>query len=133
MRVGRGIDQLGVDAEVVARSPNAPFEHIAYAQLAADLLRVDPLVPVRERGIARDYEHILEPRQIGRKILGDPVREIALLSVVTEVCKKAGRRSTGVAQARAANLKWWRTRPPWARRLCLQGAMHRPAQAARYS
>jgi hypothetical protein len=64
MRVGRGIDQLSVDAELIARPPDAPFEDIAHAELAADLLRVDGLVPVGERGIARDHEHILEPRQI---------------------------------------------------------------------
>jgi hypothetical protein len=44
MRVGLGIDQLDVDADLVARSTDAPFEHIADAQLAADLLRVDRLV-----------------------------------------------------------------------------------------
>src|SRR5260370_25993779 len=59
MRVGRGIDQLGVEAELAARSPDAPFEHIAHAELAADLLRIDGLVPVRERGISRNHEHIL--------------------------------------------------------------------------
>ena len=61
MRIGRGTDQLGVDAELVAGPPDAPFEHIAHAQLAANLLRVDGLVPVRERGIPRDHEHIREP------------------------------------------------------------------------
>ena len=43
----------------VARSPDAPFEHIAHPQFAADLLRVDRLVPVGERGIARDHEACL--------------------------------------------------------------------------
>ena len=61
MRVGQGIDQLGVDSNPVARPPDASFEHIAHAQFAADLLRVDRLVPVRERGISRDHEHIREP------------------------------------------------------------------------
>src|SRR6516165_6163688 len=46
MRVGGDIDQLGVDAELVARPPDAPFEHIAHTQLPADLSRVDGLVPV---------------------------------------------------------------------------------------
>jgi hypothetical protein len=87
MRVGRGVDQLGVDAEPVARPPDAPFEHVAHTKLAADLLGVDGLVPIGERGIARDHEHILEPREIGRQILGDPVREILLLPIVAEVCK----------------------------------------------
>ena len=61
MRVGRSIDQLGIDAELVARSPDTPFEHIAHAQLPADLLRVDRLVPIGERGIARDHEHAHDP------------------------------------------------------------------------
>jgi hypothetical protein len=87
MRIGRSIDQLGVDTDLVARSPDAPLEHVAHAQLAADLLRVNRLVPVCECGIARDHEHILEPREIGREVLGDPVREILLLPVVAEVRK----------------------------------------------
>src|SRR5262245_9524824 len=57
MRVGRGINQLGIDADLAARPPDAAFEHIAYTELATDLLRVDGLVPVDERGIARDHEH----------------------------------------------------------------------------
>ena len=85
MRVGLGIDQLGVDADLVARPPDAPFQHIAHAQLAADLLRVDRLVLIGERGIARDHEHIRDPRQIGRQILGDPVGEILLIRVVAEI------------------------------------------------
>jgi hypothetical protein len=64
MRVGLGVDQLRSDAELVARLPNAPFEHIAHAQLAANLLCVDPLVLIAERGIARDYEHVSDARQI---------------------------------------------------------------------
>jgi hypothetical protein len=88
MRIGLGIDQLGTDADLVARPPNASFEHIAHAQLAADLLGIDRFVPVRERGIARDHEHIRESRQISREIFGDPVREILLLPVVAEVRKR---------------------------------------------
>ncbi len=38
MRIGCGIAQLGADAELVARSPAASFEHIAHTKLAADLL-----------------------------------------------------------------------------------------------
>ena len=36
MRVRRGIDQLGADTDLVARSPDAPFEHIANAELMAN-------------------------------------------------------------------------------------------------
>jgi len=87
MRVGRGIDQLGADAEPVARPPDASFQHITHPELAADLLRVDGLVPVGKRGVARDHEHVLEPRQVGCQILGDPVCEILLLPVVAQVRK----------------------------------------------
>jgi hypothetical protein len=62
MRIGCGIDQLGADADPVARSPDAPFQHVAHTQLAADLLGIDGLVSIRERGVARDHEHILDPR-----------------------------------------------------------------------
>jgi hypothetical protein len=40
-----------------------------------------------ERSIARDYEHAHDPREIGRQILGDPVREILLVWIVAEVRK----------------------------------------------
>src|SRR5438445_230921 len=83
-RVGFGVDQLGVDADLIARPSDAPFEHVAHPQLAADLLRVDRLVPIGERGIARDHEATRDPRQIGRQILGDSVREILLVGVVVE-------------------------------------------------
>src|SRR5271167_1193249 len=87
MRIGRRIDQLSVDADLATRPPDAPFEHVADTKLAADLLRVDWLVPIRQRGISRDNEHVREPREIGREIVGDPVREVLLLPVVAEVCK----------------------------------------------
>src|SRR6516165_4691630 len=61
MCVALGIDQLGVNADLVARASDTPFKHIAHAQLATDLLRVDGLVPVRERGIARDHETVRNP------------------------------------------------------------------------
>jgi len=60
---------------------------MADAQLATDLLRVDPPALVGERGIARDHKHAGDPRQIGRQVLGDPVREILLLRVVAEIGK----------------------------------------------
>jgi hypothetical protein len=87
MRIGCGVNQLGVDADPVARPPDASFHHITHTQLAADLLCVDRVVPVGERGIARDHEHIRKSREIGCQILGDPVGEILLLRVVAEIGK----------------------------------------------
>ena len=87
MRVSVRVDQLGVDPDAVTRPPDAPFKQVTDAELAADLLRFDPLPLIGERGIARNYEHPLDPRQIGGQILGDPIREILLFGVVAEVGK----------------------------------------------
>ena len=108
MRVALGIDQLRINAELVARPPDAPFEHIAHTKLAANLLGVCPLVLKGERGIARDHERAPDARQIGREILGDPVREILLLTVVAEVREgqhdnRQTRRSGGLGDCR----NWW--------------------------
>jgi hypothetical protein len=61
MRVCFGIDQLGIDADLIARPLDTPFQHIADAQQSADLLRVGRLVPIGERGIACDHEHVRDP------------------------------------------------------------------------
>jgi class 3 adenylate cyclase len=63
------------DSNLVARPADASVQHIAYTKLAADLLRVDGLVPVGERGIARDHEHAREPRQVGRQRAADRCRD----------------------------------------------------------
>jgi hypothetical protein len=87
MRVGFGIDQLGGDADPVCRSLDVSFEEIAHTKLAADLFRLDRLVPVGKGSVARDHEHVRDPRQIGRQIPGDPVGEIFLFGVAAEVGK----------------------------------------------
>src|SRR5215472_9996079 len=85
MRVALGVDQLRINADLVTRTANTPFEDIAHAELTADPFRVDPLASIGECGIARNHEHPRKPRQFGREILGDPVGEIPLLPVVAEV------------------------------------------------
>jgi len=73
------------DTNPAARATDAPFEDIAHAQLSADLLCVHRLVPIGECGVARDDEHVRNPRQIGRQILGDAVGEVALFRVVAQI------------------------------------------------
>src|SRR6516162_6583448 len=67
MRVGLGIDQPGVDTDLVASPPNASFQHIAHAELAADLFAsialplyvnaapraITKLPEIRERSVVR--------------------------------------------------------------------------------
>ena len=49
--IGR-VDQLSGDAHPIAGFANAPFEHVAHAELAADPLLVYGLALVGEAGIA---------------------------------------------------------------------------------
>src|SRR5690348_1244271 len=59
--VGLRVDQLGIDADLIARTPNAPFEYVTHTKLSADALGVDPLVLIGEGGIARDHDHARDP------------------------------------------------------------------------
>ena len=40
MRAGNGIDELGGDADAIAGAPDAALQHVAHAELAADLPNV---------------------------------------------------------------------------------------------
>src|SRR6202011_135479 len=46
---------------------------------------VNPLGLIRERGVARDHEHTVDARQIGRQVFGNPVRKVLLLGVVAQI------------------------------------------------
>jgi hypothetical protein len=46
MRAGQGIDQLPGDANLVTSLADAAFEHIAHAELSADLFDIDGLALV---------------------------------------------------------------------------------------
>ena len=85
MRVGLGIDQLDIDSCPRTGSAYASFQHIANPKLAADLFRGSRPIPVSKRGIARDHEHIGDPRQIARHILRDPIGKILLLAIVAQI------------------------------------------------
>src|SRR6516165_3114026 len=100
MRVTLGIDQLGVNANLVGRSPDTPFEHIANTELPADRFCIDWPVPVCESTIPRDHKHVRDPRQIGRQIVGEAVRKVLLVRIVAQVGKgqhddRQGRRGMG--------------------------------------
>jgi len=91
MRVGLGIDELRVDPYLVARPLDAPFQQIAHAQFAADILCVDWLVLIGEGAVARDHKHVREPRQVGRQIIGDAVGKILLPGIVAAIGERQHR------------------------------------------
>ena len=85
MRAGFRIDQLDIDPRLVPGPPHAAFEHVAHAELAADLPGIDRLPGIAEGGIAGDHEAGGDARQIGGQIVGDAVGEILLLRIVAEI------------------------------------------------
>jgi len=51
MRICLGIDQLGVDADLMTRPPDASLQHIPRPELATDLPRFDRLIPIGESAV----------------------------------------------------------------------------------
>src|SRR6516225_8907064 len=110
MNIRLDVDQLGVDADPITQPTDAPFEQVSYTEVEADLLGVNRLVPIGECRIARYYEHIRQPRQIGRQILSNPICEVLLLGIGVKV----GERQYDDRQALSGDgladcLRWRRT------------------------
>ena len=103
------VDQLHIHADLVAAAPHAALEHIADAELATDLLRIDRFALVGEGGVARDHEAAGNALEIGRQIIGDPVGKIFLVRIVRQVRE----RQDDDRQARRRlywSLQGWRVR-----------------------
>ena len=82
---GCGVDELPGDAHAVRRLAHAAFEHIAHAELAADLLHVDRPALVGEGRIARDDEKPFDARKAGDDVLDHAVGEIFLFGIAAHV------------------------------------------------
>ena len=87
MRAGVRIDELGVDAHAVLVALHRAFEHIAHAELLADILGVDVLALEGEGGVAGDHEAVADARQVGRQILRNAVGEIVLGGIAERLVK----------------------------------------------
>jgi hypothetical protein len=81
MGAGRRVDQLPGDAHPAARLAHRAFEHIAHAELAADLLHVDGLALVGKTRIAGDDEEPADARERRNDIIDHAVGEIFLLRI----------------------------------------------------
>jgi hypothetical protein len=78
MRVSFGVDQLGGDAEPVARPLDAAFKHIAHAQIAADLPGVDWLAKLsRDSGL----NNAASPRRMWSRAAGCSVGRAASAAI----------------------------------------------------
>jgi hypothetical protein len=75
------VDELGVDAHLVAVPPHAALEHVAHPEILGDLLRLRGLALVGPGGVARGDEEAGELGKVGGQVFGDAVGEIPLLGV----------------------------------------------------
>src|SRR5262245_53826978 len=87
VRAGRGIDELGADADTVAGAANAALEHVAHPELTPNLPDIDGLALVLEARIAGDHKEFREPRQVCDDVVGDAVTEIVLTRVAAHVAE----------------------------------------------
>ena len=101
MGAGSGVDQLSRDANAVPGSPDAAFENVTHAQLAADLLHVHRLAPVGEARVAGDDEDPLDPRQAGDDVVDHAVGEVVLLGIAAQIGERQHRDRRLVRQRQA--------------------------------
>ena len=80
-----GVDELHVDAHAVSAALDAALEDIADVQLAPDLSSRRRLAFVGERRVAPDHDGASYPREVGREALRDPVDEMLLLRVASDI------------------------------------------------
>ena len=105
MSAAFGVDQLYIDQNPVAASPNAALYDITHSQIAPDLLYVHGFAFVGEGRVAGDHEAADDPRDIGRQVVGNSIGKIFLVGVAREVDKrehdKRQRRPWSAPQRRA--------------------------------
>ena len=75
MRAGVRVDELRVDPHPILVALDRAFEHIANADLLADLLGVDRFALVGEGRAAGDHETVADARQLGGQVFSDAVGE----------------------------------------------------------
>src|SRR5262249_35705270 len=87
----RGIEKLDGHPNAAADLAYAAFGHVPDADLAADLLDVGPVAPVREAGVTGDDEQGPEPRQFGDDLARDPVGKIVLRGIAAQIQQRQHR------------------------------------------
>ena len=85
--LGGGLDQLHGDAQLIAKPPDAAFEHVVDAQFRADLADVLPGPLVEHRRRSRDDAELrrLQGAEFRNHLLGEAVAQVFLLGVTAEI------------------------------------------------
>ena len=86
---GSGVDQLSRDTNAVPGSPDTAFEHVAHAQLTADLFHVNRLAPVGEARVkATTNIHLIRARPV---MMSSTVGEVVLLRIAAQIGERQHR------------------------------------------
>src|SRR5215469_16778428 len=80
-----GIDQLRSDADAAASPAHRPFENIAHAELAPDLLHIHVLTFVGKTRIAGDDKQPADAAECHNDFLYHPVGEVFVLSIAADI------------------------------------------------
>src|SRR6516225_810239 len=91
------VDELTRDTNAIPGLPHATFEDVTNPKLTADLFHIDDTTLVSKARVTGDHKQPTKARQRHRNILHDPVCEIFLLGICTEVLegKYGNRRLVG--------------------------------------
>src|SRR4030095_6337613 len=79
MGAGHRVNELSAYSRPAACGLHTALQQITHTKLAADLLDVDCLALVGERGVSGDHEQRLAPRQGGDDVFDQAVYKILLL------------------------------------------------------
>ena len=82
------VDQLGGNAQAIARLAHAAFKHITRAKLHADLFHVDLLAFVGKGRIACDHWKLTPEGKCCDQIFGDAVSEKFLIFVTAHIVER---------------------------------------------
>ena len=101
VRAGGGIDQLRRYPHALGAGLEAALEHVAHAELPADLAHVDRLALVGEAGIAGDHEQVARSGELGDQILGEGVGQTLLALVAAKIVERQHGDGGPVGQSRS--------------------------------
>src|SRR6516225_9271947 len=104
MRAGLGLDQLPGYADPARSLSDRSLEDIADAEFATDLLHIDSLTLVGERGIAGDDEEPTDARERCDDLLDHAVDKVFLLRVTRQILERQHRDRRLVGSARSAGI-----------------------------
>src|SRR5271165_6000185 len=85
MRARLGVDELGVHPHLVAAVLFAPLQHIAHAEVLADLPHVYGLALIGEGGAARDHERAADPREARSQPLREDIGKVILPRIAAQI------------------------------------------------